>query len=196
MNCTNHPDVIAGVVRCARCGQPFCQDCVVLLDGRPYDAACKEEQIRDLRSGATELTYATSLRRWGGISIDWLIFTIGFWIVSAIFFAVTGTVKNATPGLGTVFLVQLILPSLFFSIYEGALTSGGGQTLGKRLLGMRVVNADGSTMETGTAWKRAGARFLMAVTVILNLVDIFMIFSENHRTLRDRMADTVVLRRA
>jgi uncharacterized RDD family membrane protein YckC len=196
MNCTNHPDVIAGVAHCARCGQPYCQDCVVLLDGRPYDAACKEEQIRDLRSGATELTYATAMRRWGGIIIDWVVFSIGYWIVSAIFFAVTGVSRNATPDLGAIFLVQLLVPSLFFAVYEAAMTSNGGQTVGKRALGMRVVNADGSPLENGSAWKRAGARFIMAITVVLNLVDIFMIFSENHRTLRDRMADTVVLRRA
>jgi uncharacterized RDD family membrane protein YckC len=194
MNCTNHPDVIAGVVSCARCGQPYCQDCVIQLDGRPYDAACKEEQIRDLRSGATELNYATALRRWLGIIIDWLLFSIAFWIVTAVVAVVTGLNKDNQVGFGVLFTVQLILPSLFFAVYEGALTSGGGQTLGKRALGMRVVNVDGSTIESGTAWKRAAARFVMAVTVVLGLVDIFMIFSENHRTLRDRFASTIVVR--
>jgi uncharacterized RDD family membrane protein YckC len=93
-------------------------------------------------------------------------------------------------------LVQFLVPSLFFAIYEGLMTSGGGQTLGKRALGIRVVNADGSVMESGTVWKRAIARFVMAVTVILNIVDSFMVFSEHHRTLRDRIAGTVVVRRA
>jgi uncharacterized RDD family membrane protein YckC len=193
MNCTNHPDVITGVVRCGRCGRPYCQDCVVELDGRPYDAACKEEQIRDLRSGTAELAYASSLRRLGAIFIDTFLLAILVRIISS--FATGLFTKDQPAGaLGFVFLIGFVVQPLCFCVYEGLITAKSGQTLGKRALGIRAVNADGSDMEGNTCWKRAGARFFVTVTIILSLVDSIMIFSENHRTLRDRFATTVVVR--
>ena len=64
--CPNHPDVVSGLVACARCGVAYCGDCVVELEGRPYDASCKEEQVRDLRSGTAAPAVARpgSARYW------------------------------------------------------------------------------------------------------------------------------------
>ena len=39
MKCTNHPEVEASGM-CAYCGKPFCQDCLVEVNGRMY---CKED---------------------------------------------------------------------------------------------------------------------------------------------------------
>jgi uncharacterized RDD family membrane protein YckC len=202
MNCTNHPEVISGIVQCGRCGKPFCPDCVIELAGLPYDAACKDEQIRDLRSGATELSYAGSMRRWAALVIDSMV----IYVISAFFVAFVsawlfraGRLPYRARGLGfgeVLILMQLLVPATAIFLYEALMTQGGGQTLGKRALGIRVVNADGSPMQGGTSWKRAGARLFVTVTVVLNLVDAVMVFSEKHLTLRDRFAGTVVVRRS
>ncbi|HEX4381840.1 MAG TPA: RDD family protein [Myxococcales bacterium] len=205
MNCTNHPEVISGVVACGRCGKPFCQDCVIELAGLPYDAACKEEQIRDLRSGAAEFSYANSMRRWAALMIDSMIIWIFAVIINAAFMMSQlnrfrpGHAPNGAAGLGfgeIIVLMQVVLPITVLFLYEGLMTQGGGQTLGKRALGIRVVNADGSPMQGGASWKRAGARAFVTVTIVLNLVDAVMVFSEKHLTLRDRFAGTVVVRRS
>jgi hypothetical protein len=52
MSCKNHPDVSVGLVACSRCGASFCRDCVIELKGTAYCAACKEEQVKDVQSGA------------------------------------------------------------------------------------------------------------------------------------------------
>lgn len=40
MDCRNHPGVPAAV-RCAGCAEPFCQNCVVDIQGQYYCGACK-----------------------------------------------------------------------------------------------------------------------------------------------------------
>jgi len=60
MICRNHVDVSAGVRRCSRCGVTFCSDCLVDIQGKPYCATCKGEQLLDVRSGVdrTNLEFA------------------------------------------------------------------------------------------------------------------------------------------
>lgn len=46
--CTNHPAVEASQF-CVGCGRPFCNDCLVDLQGAKYCAACKNTRVRDLQ---------------------------------------------------------------------------------------------------------------------------------------------------
>lgn len=45
--CTNHPAVEAAQ-HCPQCGRPFCNDCLVELQGMKYCGACKNARVRDL----------------------------------------------------------------------------------------------------------------------------------------------------
>ncbi len=40
MQCKNHPEVTA-VDRCAGCAEPFCNDCLVEMNGQKYCGSCK-----------------------------------------------------------------------------------------------------------------------------------------------------------
>lgn len=189
MNCTNHPDVAAGVLACARCGQAFCPDCVVEIDGLPYDAACKEEQIRDLRSGSADLAYASASRRFTGMFVDGLLIFVVY-----VPFIVYNLRHANEPVSGLRMAAQYLLPAILFVIYEGWMLGRDGQTLGKKAAGIKVVNADGSDLrDTAAGWKRAVSRQLMGLTYVLGLVDSLMIFSRRRRTLHDRFAKTVVV---
>jgi uncharacterized RDD family membrane protein YckC len=192
MNCTNHPDVIAGVVSCARCGGAFCPDCVVEIDGQPYDAACKEEQIRDLRSGSAGLAYATAGRRFSGMFVDGLIFLVVAYLPT-VFWAASRQAESPRANPLTTLAVQVLVPGILFIIYEAVMLSRDGQTLGKKAMGIKVVNADGSEVQGGQAWKRAISRYLMQLTYVLGFIDSLMVFSRNRRTLHDRFAKTLVV---
>lgn len=48
--CASHPGVASGLRPCARCGRTFCPDCLIELAGLCC-ASCKDEQLRDLKSG-------------------------------------------------------------------------------------------------------------------------------------------------
>lgn len=184
MACPNHPEVVSGLVACGRCGQQYCPDCVVEIGGKPYDAACKDEQIRDLKSGSVGLDLATAGRRFLGAFIDSALF-IPLAIYAAFKFPGTGLFHDFVP--------RLVLPAVLWILYEALMLRSGGQTVGKKVVGTKVVSADGAELSEGQAWSRAGSRQLMAVTQILGLIDPLFIFSEGRRTLHDRVGKTVVV---
>jgi uncharacterized RDD family membrane protein YckC len=74
-----------------------------------------------------------------------------------------------------------------------------GQTIGKRLLGIKVVRSDGSRAGLG----RIVALRLLPVTLlgmiplvgpVLGLLDAMLIFRDSRRCLHDQFADTIVVR--
>jgi hypothetical protein len=50
MACVNHPDV-PDVARCAQCRKRVCQDCYVMLEGRPLCGTCKDLVVRLVERG-------------------------------------------------------------------------------------------------------------------------------------------------
>jgi uncharacterized RDD family membrane protein YckC len=188
--CPNHPEVSSGLIRCARCARAYCSDCVVELDGKPYDAVCKEEQLRDLRSGTTSpIQLASAGRRLMGMFVDGLVFmpvyVVGTFVMAS---AIGG---RPPPGL---FSAPLFLYAIVWVLYEALMLQNfGGQTLGKKAAGTKVVNADGSELLPGQTWKRAVSRQLMSVTYVLGIVDSLMVFSDRRRTLHDRFSNTLVV---
>jgi len=46
--CVNHPDLIA-TQNCAQCARPFCDNCLVELEGARYCGTCKNNRVRDLQ---------------------------------------------------------------------------------------------------------------------------------------------------
>jgi uncharacterized RDD family membrane protein YckC len=68
----------------------------------------------------------------------------------------------------------------------------GGQTLGKKAMGIKVVTPQGNDITSGQAWLRAGSRVLMSFVYVW-ILDVLFIFSEKRRTLHDRIAQTVVV---
>jgi uncharacterized RDD family membrane protein YckC len=98
-------------------------------------------------------------------------------------------------------LLQLTLISLIgFLVLHGYLLHKYGQTIGKRLLGIRIVSAsDGQLVSLG---KIFGLRYVPMqiagiIPVVLNflpLIDILFIFREDRRCLHDFMAGTKVVK--
>lgn len=73
-----------------------------------------------------------------------------------------------------------------------------GQTIGKRVMGLRIVRANGEKASLGRLfWLRTMLPGAIGVIPILgwlfSLVDTLTIFSVDRRTIHDRMADTVVI---
>lgn len=74
-----------------------------------------------------------------------------------------------------------------------------GQSLGKKMLGIRVVRVDGSPATVGRIfWLRNVLNGLFSAVPILGtlygLIDALFIFSESRQCLHDRLADTIVVK--
>jgi uncharacterized RDD family membrane protein YckC len=191
MLCRNHIDVDAGVRRCARCGTPFCPDCLVEISGRPYCLTCKSEQLLDVRSGVdrSQVLYATILRRFGAIFLDGLLMAIPVYTIMGIFVFLPAF-RGETPS--PLFNFVSIPLSFISLLYEGLMLSNkNGQTLGKMAMKVRVVRPDGSPISTGQAWGRVVMRTVLGCMVIVDYIPAF--FTQEKTTLHDMVAGTRVV---
>lgn len=195
MLCQNHAEVAEGVRRCARCGVPYCPDCLVEIQGRPYCAACKTEQLLDVRSGVDrmQLRYASVWRRFGAIFLDGLLVTMPLIIILVIFmFAV---VRNGEPSPMTSILLNLASfgVALVHFLYEGLMLSmKNGQTVGKSAMRVRVVRADGSPISQGQAWGRSAMK-LVFNNCICGIHYLPAFFTPERTTIHDMVAGTRVV---
>lgn len=107
--------------------------------------------------------------------------------------ALIGDFAGRGPWYGSlVWLLLLSLPHLYLLIKSG-------QTIGKRVIGVRVVRTDGSTV---SAWRILGLRWVLpsllsmlpVVGQVVLLIDALPIFSANRRCLHDHLADTIVIK--
>jgi uncharacterized RDD family membrane protein YckC len=191
MLCRNHVDVGDGVRRCARCGTPFCPDCLVEIAGRPYCAVCKSEQLLDVRSGVSSsaLQLASTLRRFGAIFLDGLLIAIPMYAIMAIFIFLPATQgKEPNPLLNLIGL-PVALASL---VYEALMLQyKNGQTLGKMALKVRVVRPDGTPISPGQAWGRVLMRTILGCLWIVDYIPAF--FTNERTTLHDMVAGTRVV---
>ena len=184
-SCPNHPEVNSGLVPCARCGVAYCGDCLVELEGKPYDAACKEEQVRDLRSGTSAPALASAGRRLGGVFVDSLLF-VPLWVGLGFAYPKAGLFDHPLP--------RMVLPGLLIVLYEAwMLAKFGGQTLGKKLCGIRVLKADFSRCGLTAGFLRNLLRiadaFFYHIVALVSLAATF-----KWQRIGDLVADTVVVK--
>ncbi len=87
---------------------------------------------------------------------------------------------------GALFVVDLVLLSRY------------GQTVGKRIVGVRIVRSDGSRASLARLfWLRMALPGVVAMIPLVGwlfeLADMAAIFGDERRTLHDRIADTIVV---
>jgi uncharacterized RDD family membrane protein YckC len=191
MLCSNHVDVAEGVRRCARCGTPFCPDCLVELSGRPYCATCKSEQLLDVRSGVdrSQLQLASIGRRFGALFLDSLLIVVPMYAIMA-FVVIIPATRGVQPSPMMNFIgIPFALASL---VYEGLMLQfKDGQTLGKMALKVRVVRPDGSPLTPGQAWGRVLMRTILGCLWIVDYIPAFL--TQDKTTLHDMVATTRVV---
>jgi uncharacterized RDD family membrane protein YckC len=172
-------------------------------------------------SDAGDLPLAPIWRRAGARLMDAaLTWAAGFAVVFPITLGAIGVKKGgdpwSTPILVTTFIVMSVLPF----IYEAVLLTMGGQTLGKRLLGLRVVDVDPAGEPIGMSkaiWRSAinnvvyqlGIFFFLLIGVTVFVYALLGMFiaatgvlvsylwaiwdQPLHQAVHDRFAGTVVI---
>jgi uncharacterized RDD family membrane protein YckC len=86
--------------------------------------------------------------------------------------------------------IETIASFLFFTILWSSV--GGGQTLGMRLLGLRVVDREGKTVGYGTAVLRYVGFVISCAALLLGLV--WVAFDPYKQGWHDKIAGTYVVR--
>lgn len=145
--------------------------------------------------GATPTTqYASIGARFVAVLLDGLIIGIPLVIIEAIL------------GFAGSPLAALISALAYF-LYEGLLlASWNGQTIGKKVMNVRVVSADGAPLTTNKTFTRSGVKAALSVlgsikppfTSVLGIVSLldylWPFWDANKQTLHDKAAGTYVIK--
>jgi uncharacterized RDD family membrane protein YckC len=130
--------------------------------------------------------------------LDSLLSIAVFWLIGKV---TPFNLFDPTHGpLGLKRLVLTLLVAAFvFALMQGWLLATQGQTIGKRLLGLRIVRPDGERASIARLiGLRYGVGFVVAIIPVVNmlysLIDSLLIFRESRRCLHDNIADTIVVK--
>ena len=201
MSCVNHPAVTDGLVRCSRCSQRFCVNCIVRIGGKALCGPCKNKWVRDAQSGTGEgqLELASIGRRFGALWLDSILFTLlaGLSMFAPAFMgeSAAGILDSSEPATGSsLFLWGVVLGTVVtWAIYEALMLRARGQTLGKMAAGIQVVTPDGDDLSTAQAWGRSAVRQLFFS--YLSIINYLPAFVTKQRTcLHDLISKTRVVR--
>jgi uncharacterized RDD family membrane protein YckC len=85
------------------------------------------------------------------------------------------------------------LQTVFFILYEALLIAyWNGQTIGKKVMGIRVVSAGGALVPVGMAFVRSVMKIVSGVVLMLGY--LWMLWDPNKQTWHDKVAQTYVVR--
>jgi uncharacterized RDD family membrane protein YckC len=92
---------------------------------------------------------------------------------------------------------SLVSSIAFIAWFVGTLVlmARSGQSIAKKLLGIKVVRSDGSQASLGRLfWLRNVVNLLLMIVPFYWLIDPLFIFGERRQCLHDKLADTIVVR--
>ena len=152
----------------------------------------------DVHVEETGAVLASRWARLGGAIIDGIIIAI---LIVPLMFAF-GMVDRAMAGTNTFAdaIIGIFIGLIVFTVLNGYLLANSGQTIAKRLLGMRIVSvADGSILPLP---KIIGLRYVPLYVVgqipliggILGLINALFIFRGDKRCVHDLIAGTHVIK--
>jgi uncharacterized RDD family membrane protein YckC len=153
--------------------------------------------VEDVRTDGQQL--GSRWARLGAALIDGLVQGVLYFALSYMLFGHFLPVNAGdSVSYGNV-LLELVAGFVLFLLIQGYLLVTRGQTVGKKLLGLRIVRTDGSM---ATAGRLLGLRYLLGwvlvsvpvIGSIYGLVDSLMIFRASRKCLHDNIADTIVVK--
>jgi uncharacterized RDD family membrane protein YckC len=114
-------------------------------------------------------------------------------VIQWIFIIIVIAVSQLFERIGGSWMLLLMLFGIEWFYHIMWETFGGGQSPGKRLLGIRVVRSDGSPVNPGASFLRNLLRFADTFLFLCPIALITMLLSRGCRRLGDWAADTLVV---
>jgi uncharacterized RDD family membrane protein YckC len=174
----------------------------------PNNYAPPQSVVADISSVDVPFEKATRLSRLGAVIVDGLIFTIPFIPSYSVALRSMVTTRSlarnylvfwtAMAGSGPWFYIASLINLVLLAVTI-VLVYRNAQTIGKKLLGIKVARTDGSRASLARIfWLRNVVNTVITmvpfVGPLYSLVDICMIFGEQRRCCHDYIADTIVIR--
>jgi len=134
--------------------------------------------------------------RLGASILDGLIFMLMVYlpfVVGVTLSGVSGDSTNSTAVLsGSVVALIGLVVWCWITVRSVART---GQSIAKKMLGIKVVRTDGSPASLGRViWLRNILNSVLGIVPLYGLIDPLFIFAESRQCLHDKIADTIVIK--
>ena len=145
-------------------------------------------RIRNARAADLQGTRAGAVSRFLAIAVDvgvaWGVFLVGFASIGLVWdFLHSGSVRLASPGP----VVTALLTAAVFVLLLAFGTATTGRTIGKQVMGLRVVTADATRVPAGTALVRALGYLVVPIG------GAWILVSRRNASLQDLACRTVVV---
>ncbi len=109
-----------------------------------------------------------------------------------------GSVADPEAAVESASVAALLLAAVGFVAYCALtimLMRRNGQSMGKKIVGIKVVRSDGSPASLARLiWLRNVVNWLISLIPLYFLIDILFIFGEPRQCLHDKLADTIVIK--
>ena len=124
-----------------------------------------------------DVIYAGFWRRFGGLVLDGLVLGVLATFVTTI--------------LGSQGAISAALGVLFSTTYQVYFFTRTGQTLGAKVMGIKVIDADGNPLSVDLALIRVVGSYVSSA--LLGLGYLLMLWDGHKQTLHDKMAGSLVI---
>ena len=136
--------------------------------------------------------------RFIAILIDGFAIGILAWIVATAFGLVIGLTSQSDNGFmgliaGTMSLLIIVIMFLFQFLYYGYFWSKNGQSIGKKLMGVKVVSQDGQPLSFVKAGLRGTIGYWIS-SLVFSLGFIWAAFDKDGETWHDKIFGTRVVK--
>jgi uncharacterized RDD family membrane protein YckC len=164
-----------------------------LPPANPY--AAPAARIADA-AGNDDYVKASRGARLGAVMLDGLVVAVPAMLIAILVPATSGGTAPSTAGM--ILLMLFGVGAIAFVAMQLVLLHRHGQTIGKKLIGIRIVRTDGTRAGLGRIFLlRSFVPGLIGAIPLLgpifSLVDILFIFGEEQRCVHDMIADTIVV---
>lgn len=164
----------------------------------PY--APPRAEVRDIAGGRSET--AGRGTRLAGAVIDSLIFCAMVYLPFYVFVGLNAVLSGgprsdqpATHPLIDIGVFLALVGLVTWCVLTILYVARNGQSIAKKILGIKVVRSDGSRATLGRIfWLRNFINLLLTIIPFYGLVDALVIFGEHHQCVHDKIADTIVVK--
>ena len=162
-------------------------------DRNPFAAPESDLAPESFREYQTNFVYGGFWARFLASIVDAIVTIIIFGVILVIFFAIMFALQPGpeVAGIG-VLAIQILFQVLGWLYYALQESSNSGATVGKQLMGLRVLDLRGQKISFG----RATGRYFAKIPSSMLLMIGFLIqpFTERKQALHDILASTIVVK--
>jgi uncharacterized RDD family membrane protein YckC len=159
--------------------------------GNPYAAPAAFPHRHDASQASSD-ALASRAARLAAAMIDGVA-ALGILLPAMVSFLVVGAGEGSSAAV--LFAIVSGIAFLAFCVYQITMLVGQGQTLGKKMMRIRIVNYDDGDLPS--AGRLLGMRYLVNSLLgnipLYSMVDILFIFGDERRCLHDYLAGTKVV---